>query len=418
MKAFYGSRISENITLSPEGFLICRNVPIARTGWQDYLAGEVGLEGSDIVKVYRSEREVFAPATMASFEGKPVTSNHPSAPVDPSNFSAYAKGHAQNVRRGAGGDSDKLLADLIINDAMLIGEIEGGKREISCGYECEYEQDSQGRVQQTEIRGNHVAVVSEGRAGNTVQIQDEKPERGKDMAKKTHRDARKNLLGRMLTAFAKDEDTTPEEVADAAEELTAVDEDVVAEPTEDNETTETTDQEVMLDGLVDKIVDKVVERIGSAGAPAADNSLEQLEDELSETVASEAENTVPSDVVDEEESAVIDSDETEAADEDETMDEDETAQTAVADAALRMIRSMKPALAKLPPKERKQMSDAMNSSLRKVLGKPGMPKQKGYAKIVRDSRAAAQRRSASSAPNIDCSKLDEVYASRNPHAKK
>ncbi|MCI9311262.1 MAG: DUF2213 domain-containing protein, partial [Lawsonibacter sp.] len=30
---------------TPEGYLICRDVPIARTGPQEYLAGELGLEG-------------------------------------------------------------------------------------------------------------------------------------------------------------------------------------------------------------------------------------------------------------------------------------------------------------------------------------------------------------------------------------
>ena len=33
------------MTKTPEGFLICHDVPIARTGQQEYLAGELGLDG-------------------------------------------------------------------------------------------------------------------------------------------------------------------------------------------------------------------------------------------------------------------------------------------------------------------------------------------------------------------------------------
>lgn len=38
MKAYYGDRISPHMTESPEGYLICHDVPIARTGPQEYLA--------------------------------------------------------------------------------------------------------------------------------------------------------------------------------------------------------------------------------------------------------------------------------------------------------------------------------------------------------------------------------------------
>ena len=36
--AYYGTDISPNKTETVEGYLICRNVPIARTGAQQYLA--------------------------------------------------------------------------------------------------------------------------------------------------------------------------------------------------------------------------------------------------------------------------------------------------------------------------------------------------------------------------------------------
>ena len=45
MLAYYGTDISPNQTETVEGYLICRNVPIARIGQQEYLARELMLDG-------------------------------------------------------------------------------------------------------------------------------------------------------------------------------------------------------------------------------------------------------------------------------------------------------------------------------------------------------------------------------------
>ena len=59
MLSYYGTKLSPNQLETDEGFLICRNVPIARTGTMEYLAGELGLrEGAErLVPVSRSEEE-------------------------------------------------------------------------------------------------------------------------------------------------------------------------------------------------------------------------------------------------------------------------------------------------------------------------------------------------------------------------
>ena len=174
---YYGTRLSENISRrEPEGYLLCLNVPVARTGTQDYLPEELGLpSGSSFIPVLRPEAEVFSPETIASFEGMPVTNDHPPEGVDTSNIRALQKGHAHNVRRGSGEESDLLMADLIITDPHLIDLIlEDGKREISCGYTYELCEEN-GQYIQRKIRGNHVAVVDAGRAGHRVSIKDEHP---------------------------------------------------------------------------------------------------------------------------------------------------------------------------------------------------------------------------------------------------
>lgn len=193
VKSYYGSRISDNITRMPNGCLICMNVPIARTGTYQYLREELGLDGSGIVTVYREPEEVFDTKAIASFNGVAFTDTHPACDVTADNWAIYSKGEIQDVRRGKGEQENFLVADILVRDPIVINEIESGaKREISAGYECEYvERD--GKVYQTNIRGNHVALVQCGRAGNQVRINDAKKLNPKYYFVKTLSKAIKNL---------------------------------------------------------------------------------------------------------------------------------------------------------------------------------------------------------------------------------
>ena len=210
---YYGTRLSENISRrEPEGYLLCLNVPVARTGTQEYLPEELGLgSGPGLVEVHRPEAEVFSPETIASFEGMPVTNDHPPDGVDIGNIRALQKGHAHNVRRGSGEESDLLLADLIITDPVLIDLIMDGKREISCGYTYELCEEN-GIYIQRKIRGNHVAVVDAGRAGSRVSIKDHKPA---EPERRTR--SMKKSLSKILARMAKDGDI--ETVAEIIEEM-------------------------------------------------------------------------------------------------------------------------------------------------------------------------------------------------------
>ena len=173
-KYYYASQISDNISEMDNGCLICFNVPIARTGVYKYLREELGLDGNGIVDVNRTPEEVFNPMAIASFEGKAFTDTHPDVDVTADNWSVYSKGEITNVRRGTGDQANLLLADILVRDPIVIDEIKSGaKREISSGYNCSYiEKD--GKVYQKDIRGNHVALVQNGRAGSKVRIYDNK----------------------------------------------------------------------------------------------------------------------------------------------------------------------------------------------------------------------------------------------------
>jgi len=167
-------QLSEHIGETPEGFLLCKDVPLTRTGVFEYTASEVPVEASldGMVKIQRDDDEVFAQNTIASFEGKPVTINHPEGMVTPENWSELAHGVVQNVRRGDGEQADLLLGDLLITTKKGIELVKSGLREVSCGYDAQYEQIEKGKGKQREIIGNHVALVTKGRAGSRCTIQD------------------------------------------------------------------------------------------------------------------------------------------------------------------------------------------------------------------------------------------------------
>src|SRR5512135_1974540 len=104
--------LGRNTARTPEGFLLCRNVPIARTGDQIYYAGEIPVtpDQNGAITITREPDQVFDPTAMASFEGKPVVILHPDDYVTPDNWSELAKGHMQNIRQGEGIESDALYA--------------------------------------------------------------------------------------------------------------------------------------------------------------------------------------------------------------------------------------------------------------------------------------------------------------------
>ena len=175
-------RISDNMRRTPDGFLLCLNVPIARTGPLQYTPAEmphIPPGPGQFVTVERPEGVVFSAETMASFNGKPVVIGHPSTDsglLTPSTARMAAIGNMQNIRRGAGGDADKLLADLLITDAIAISLIESGQlREVSCGYRGIVEPTGPGRGVQTAVIGNHLALVDRGRAGAECAIKDHHP---------------------------------------------------------------------------------------------------------------------------------------------------------------------------------------------------------------------------------------------------
>lgn len=169
--------VSFDFSVSPDGFLKSRAV-IARTGVQYYRPEELGIDSpKQLIGVLRPVEEVTSPETLESFINNPVTDDHPNELVTIDNYNIYAKGSvASNEVVELEGGEYGIMTDLIATSRDLIEKIQSGKTELSAGYthglveeSGEYKGESYD-FKQVAIRGNHVAVVEQGRCGSACKL--------------------------------------------------------------------------------------------------------------------------------------------------------------------------------------------------------------------------------------------------------
>lgn len=142
---------------------------LTRTGVFEYRNGDGSLR-----REYRDPAEVFSETSLESFEGVPVTVEHPPTMVNAGNAKQYAVGTLQGTPRQ---DGDHVLGTMIVFDGDAVSAMERGKVAVSCGYECDLVEvpgvsptGEKYDARQTNIRGNHVAIVSSARAGQSARV--------------------------------------------------------------------------------------------------------------------------------------------------------------------------------------------------------------------------------------------------------
>lgn len=447
MIRYYASKLSNNISKTPDGYLLCKNVPISRTGKQIYYGSELGAEYDQDRQypVFRDESDVFDIKAMASFEGKPVCDDHPNEDVTSQNVTQYLKGTATNIRRGSGDDSDKLLADLIIYDQNLIDEIQSGKREISCGYDCITELGEDNRLYQRNIRGNHVAVVDAGRAGEEVCIKDQKPK--KQLFKRKEDTMAKKSKKFWSNLFSTMKDADPEAVAEIVEEVIKQDEDTTndnesdkndtEQNTQDNGTSEVAEVLAAVQALTDQVQtlsDELAsmktdsEQIDEDSLSEVENALEKV---VEEGASGEADNSVDPNTIDNEsnldEDQTIDEDTTAdndmvdedivTADEENNCDNEPTTATSDAKTVLREIRKMKPIIASMKDKKaKKAMTDSLVRLARPYTKNKGSNSYKRIADAKKNNLSARQKAIRDEATIYK--NTQKLYNQVNPHMKK
>ncbi|MBD2785387.1 DUF2213 domain-containing protein [Xenorhabdus sp. DI] len=159
---------------TPQGYVVT-TARITRAGPVEYYGHEVGLTGKDInrkITIHRTLEELSKPETLKSFDGLTLTLTHPdSGEVNADEWKDKTIGHIQNIRA----DGEYIVCDAYLKDANAIQVLEEkGIRELSVGYEPAELVEKSGELHQINIRGNHVAVVAEGRLGDTCRLNDKK----------------------------------------------------------------------------------------------------------------------------------------------------------------------------------------------------------------------------------------------------
>ena len=149
-------------------FLHVKDAPIARVGVFPYIdsGGKVTMEA-------KLPDDLLTDSAVESANSKPITDDHPPESVNTTNTGRYMKGFTAN---NAHVDGDKIKVDMPITDSALIKEIQGGKQELSIGFQTDLVpmkgtyKGMQYDSAQKNIQINHVAVVRRGRAGHSVRL--------------------------------------------------------------------------------------------------------------------------------------------------------------------------------------------------------------------------------------------------------
>lgn len=173
-----------NVTTTDEGYIVARNSRIARTGVQNYYAYELGLDkelGFDpmkVIRLNRSPEEVFAPDSLRSFEGSPLTIDHPAGGVTADTWKKLANGDAKDIAP----DGDYINSTINIRSKDAVAAYKAGKKQLSNGYTFSLDMtpgtNHKGEAfdgSQKNIRGNHVAMVDSARCGSACRIADSNP---------------------------------------------------------------------------------------------------------------------------------------------------------------------------------------------------------------------------------------------------
>ena len=153
---------------------------IARVGIMEYRAKECGAIFADrdpdsIVKIMTTEQELFDAASLDSYRSAPITVGHPEEDVTTENAKELIKGVLEGTPIR---DGDLLVGTLVLNDADAISLVRTNTNQLSSGHTCVLklaDEDKEWDAEKTQIRANHIAIVTRGRAG-VAEIADEAPE--------------------------------------------------------------------------------------------------------------------------------------------------------------------------------------------------------------------------------------------------
>lgn len=159
------------------GFFEIKRNPISKAGVFPYSGRMIGADEPDrIYMVFRPPEELSSDECIESFKLVPFVDEHHM--IGDGAMPAEQKGVHGVIGEAVVFDDDTLYANIKVFSESLANLIEGGKKELSCGYRCAYEfatgeyNGVKYEAIQRNIRGNHLALVEEGRMGKEVAVLD------------------------------------------------------------------------------------------------------------------------------------------------------------------------------------------------------------------------------------------------------
>lgn len=164
-------------TYDNNGWLEVKDNPISKVGVFDYLGAEIGAPEPDrIYRVFRPPEELGNEETIKSFRLTPFIVDHEM--LGKNATPAEKKGIQGVIGESVYFDHPYLRGNFKIFSDAALSDIRAGKIDLSPGYRSRYEftpgtyEGQHYDAVQRHIRGNHLALVDEGRTGPDVSVQD------------------------------------------------------------------------------------------------------------------------------------------------------------------------------------------------------------------------------------------------------
>ena len=155
------------------GYLTIKGNPISSFGIFPYSAQQLGIAEGDpkrIINVFRPESTVNDPEAINSFQNVPLINEHTylNGAADGPGSAPEKKG-VEGVLSNVRYEKPWMRGDLKVFSRDMQQQLSSGKKDLSLGYKCQFEHnpgefDGQPyEFVQTKMRGNHIALVGEGR---------------------------------------------------------------------------------------------------------------------------------------------------------------------------------------------------------------------------------------------------------------
>jgi len=166
--------------IDSNGFIEIPDNPLSKVGIYDYLGAEIGApDPGRMYKVLRPEDELSRLETVQSFKGMPLVNDH--TMIGDGNTAPEEKGIDGVIGDNVYYRDGTLFGNLRLYTNKIKSLVDKGKKDLSLGYYARYDESPgtwQGQAYdfvQRYITGNHVALVQDGRCGESVAVLDKSP---------------------------------------------------------------------------------------------------------------------------------------------------------------------------------------------------------------------------------------------------